>query len=183
MGARLELIAFAGALALGACSSSSSSSTAASSPTASRPPSSGSSSSGPTSSFETPETCPNRSGAAPIAKLTEALVRERIAGIYRSCNSSEGVEIRIEEGTGAIAWWALDERFVRIAEVQYLDVTGCNGDSCTVVWHPDADAGGSDPGFTQTEMRLYADPTAIELDYPPGGQAASDPSEWVRVAD
>lgn len=169
-----------------ACTSASSSPTAAVPPTAAaRPPSSVSTSSGSSTGgvdpADAPRGCPSsRDNPQAVANPTEALLRERLPGMYRSCTSKAGLEIRIDPATDRVAWWFLDDRFVRTGDDGFVELSECGAASCSAVWHSAGDQGLTGPQPTNSALYLYAEPTAVELD----DTAALDGSlEWVRVAD
>ena len=128
--------------------------------------------------FTPPAGCPStRPSEEPLATLTEEQVRLAAPGIYRSCASIGGLEIRVDEETNELHWYLLDERFVRHSPPGSdgtLEVVSCDGAICTVEWN-------EIDGSTPFRLSLWSGPTAMAFDDP--SVASSSGQEWVRVAD
>jgi hypothetical protein len=134
-------------------------------------PSSGGSGGSAASGFAPLEGCPaTRMDEPPVAQLTEAEIRAAV-GIYRACTESRGLEIRMDDATGELSYYRLDERFVRVPQANgTIDVVSCEGSVCTLNWN---EAGAA----RAYQVELWRAPTALTFFNETFAQ------EWVRAAD
>lgn len=126
--------------------------------------------------------CPSSRDGTTVEPTGAADVRARLPGIYRSCAGGAGIELRVDpDDESRLLWYALDLRFVRIqgstATTGYIDVSECEGTSCTIEWHSD----GLDQQVAPIRtMTIWSGPTALLIENGTGDGASW--SEWVRVA-
>jgi hypothetical protein len=127
--------------------------------------------------------CPSTRGdEAPVTPLSADELGSAAVGIYRSCSTAAGFEIRSDDETGHFRWYFLDERFVR-RDIQGMagsfEITSCEGQTCTLTWLED---GKTVPVSESREVWLWRTPTALMFGQRDPRDLALTP-EWVRIAD